>query len=168
MGVGTGSEIVHAFKYGGWQRAGAQIARRMARVSWPVDVVSERTATIAVPLAIPRERERGFNQSAVLSTELAAIWGIPAWNDAVVRTRSTRSQTELTPGERQGNVAGAFRVRPERQASLAGAHIILVDDVITTGATLRACSRALFHSGARIISYMTFGRAPASGDRIPK
>ncbi|MDQ3081221.1 MAG: ComF family protein, partial [Gemmatimonadota bacterium] len=80
--------------------------------------------------------------------------------------RPTLSQTELTPGERKGNVAGAFRVRRECAGSLAGAHIILVDDIVTTGATLRACSSALFHAGARTISYMTFGRAPASGDRI--
>jgi len=166
IGTGTGSEIVHAFKYDGWQRAGAQMAGRMSRVAWPLDVVRERTATVAVPLATQRERERGFNQSAILASELATIWRIPAWNHALLRSRPTVSQTELTPGERKGNVAGAFCVRPECGDSLTGAHIILVDDIVTTGATLRACSSALFHAGARTISYMTFGRAPASGDRI--
>ncbi len=166
IGTGTGSDIVHAFKYDGWRRAGAQMAHRMSRVAWPLDVVRERTATVAVPLARQRERERGFNQSAILASELAVIWGIPAWNHALLRSRPTLSQTELTPGERKGNVAGAFRVRRECAGSLAGAHIILVDDIVTTGATLRACSSALFHAGARTISYMTFGRAPASGDRI--
>lgn len=142
------------------------MARRMARLAWPVDVATERTATVAVPLASQRQRERGFNQSAILASELAGIWQIPAWNDALERSRATQSQTELTPGERKGNVAGAFLVRREWMASLIGAHIILIDDVVTTGATLRACSSALFHAGARTISYMTFGRAPASGDRI--
>lgn len=166
IGSGTGSDIVRAFKYDGWQRAGTQMSRRMSRVSWPFDVAAERTATVAVPLASQRQRERGFNQSAVLALALAEIWGIPAWNHALERSRPTRSQTELTPGERKGNVAGAFRARRECVASLADAHIILVDDIVTTGATLNACSSALFHAGARTISYMTFGRAPASGDRI--
>lgn len=167
VGAGTGSDIVHAFKYDGWQRAGAQMANRMARVGWPLDVSAERTATMAVPLAAQRQRERGYNQSEILAVELAAIWKIPSWNHTLERSRSTLSQTELTPGERKGNVAGAFQVRRESVGSLIGAHIVLVDDIVTTGATLRACSSALFLAGARTISYMTFGRAPASGDRIP-
>lgn len=166
IGAGTGSEIIHAFKYDGWQRSGEAIAARIGRLAWPEDVACERTATVAVPLERLRERERGFNQSEVIARELALIWRIPQWTRVLERARPTRSQTELTPEERKGNVAGAFRVRPECAEALAGAHIILVDDIITTGATLHACSRALFDAGARTISYATFGRAPAAGDRV--
>ena len=80
------------------------------------------------------------------------------------RTRSTVTQTRLTPGERRRNVSGAFRAVADRDG-LRGGHFILVDDVITTGATLIACAAALHAGGARILSFVTFGRAPAVGDR---
>ncbi len=70
----------------------------------------------------------------------------------------TASQTRLTPEQRLHNVAGAFRV-PADVARLRGLHVLLVDDVVTTAATLNACATALFDGGARIISYVTFGRA---------
>jgi ComF family protein len=165
MPGGTGAEIVHALKYGGWLRAGEEIALRMARLQWPIDVTEERTAVVPVPLGSSRERERGFNQSAVIAHRLADLWRIPCRVDLLTRSRATRSQTELTPGERLSNVAGAFRPRESGLNELAGAHFILVDDVITTGATLGACASALFEAGARTISYVTFGRAPAAGDR---
>jgi predicted amidophosphoribosyltransferase len=71
----------------------------------------------------------------------------------------------LTPEERRGNVSGAFRATQNARERLKGAHVVLVDDVITTGATLSECATTLFESGARIISIVTFGRAPAAGDR---
>lgn len=135
-------------------------------MSWPDDVVEERTALVPVPLASSRERERGYNQSALIAEALAARWKIPLWDDSLVRARVTRTQTELTPGERLSNVAGAFRVRDSALTKIAGAHIVLVDDVVTTGATLAACASALFEAGSRIISYVTFGRAAAAGDRV--
>ena len=162
---GTAGPIVHALKYDGWTATATGIAERMARLSWPADVVAERTALIPVPLARQRERERGFNQSAVLAAQLGALWRIPVWDSVIARGRSTRTQTRLTPSERAGNVAGAFHATAGARATLRGAHVILVDDVITTGSTLNACAETLFEAGARILSYVTFGRAPASGDR---
>jgi predicted amidophosphoribosyltransferase len=103
----------------------------------------------------------------VIGAELARLWGIPMWQDVVIRTRATRTQTELTPRERLSNVAGAFRVRENARAKVRGAHVVLVDDIVTTGATLTACAAALFDAGSRIISYVTFGRAAAAGDRLP-
>ena len=110
MHVGTGSAIVHALKYGGWHAVASEMATRMARLDWPPDVVEERAAILPVPLANARERERGFNQSERLATALAAHWKIPV-HDVLERTRSTRTQTRLTPDERLANVSGAFRVR---------------------------------------------------------
>jgi ComF family protein len=138
----------------------------MARVDWPLDVVDERAALVPVPLAAKREKQRGFNQSERLAAALAPRWGVPVWRDALSRTRYTETQTRLTPGERLRNVSGAFRVPPSARNLLRGAHVVLVDDVVTTAATLNACAAALCEGGARIVSFVTFGRAPALGDRL--
>lgn len=148
------------------------MADRLARLPWPADVVAERAALVPVPLSRVRERERGFNQAELIARPLAERWGIPLWNDVLVRTRVTRTQTRLTPGERSANVRDAFEVARVQNAvsangtrdRLSGLHLVLVDDVFTTGATLNACATALFNAGARTISYATFGRAHASGD----
>ena len=161
---GTGGEIVHALKYHGWEAAADGMADRMARVAWPQDVISERAVVVPVPLSATRLRERGFNQSALLARRVAARWTLPYAAETLVRTRSTSSQTRLTPGERLGNVAGAFRVTDEARESLRGRHVMLIDDVVTTAATLNACAAALFAAGARIVSYVTFGRARTAGD----
>jgi ComF family protein len=115
-------------------------------------------------VAADRARERGYNQSALLADALARRWRIPVWPHAVQRVKATGTQTRLTPGERRRNVCGAFRAAPA-ECSFRGAHLVLVDDVITTGATLNECATALYGAGARIVSYVTFGRAPAVGDR---
>jgi ComF family protein len=141
------------------------MAERMARLAWPADVIAERTALVPVPLARTRQRERGFNQSTLLAAELASHWRLPVWASVIERARSTQTQTRLTPAERSSNVAGAFRATHGAHSTLRGAHVVLVDDVVTTAATLNACADALFAAGARILSYVTFGRAPASGDR---
>lgn len=164
MDDGTGAEIVHQLKYGGWHALAEGMATRMARVTWPEDVVRERTALVPVPLASERQRDRGFNQSERLAATLALAWDIPVWNDLLVRTRSTGTQTRLTPEERRHNVSGAFRAVSTARPRLCGAHLVLVDDVVTTGATLVECASALIDGGARITSFVTFGRARASGD----
>ena len=95
---------------------------------------------------------------------LGVAWGIPVRDDLLCRTRATVTQTRLTPGERRRNVSHAFRANGDR-SFLRGLHLMLVDDVVTTAATLNACAAALHDGGARILSFVTFGRAPAVGDR---
>ena len=163
MPEGIGGELVHALKYDGWHALAVGMGARIARLPWPADVTDERTAFVPVPLSARRERERGFNQSAKLADAIAAHLGVPAWHDVLVRTTFTSSQTRLTPEERLRNVSGAFRVAGD-PARLRGAHLVLVDDVVTTAATLNACAAALFAGGTRIISYVTFGRARLPGD----
>ncbi len=162
---GVGGRVVHALKYDGWTIVAGEMAERMARLAWPSDVVAERAALVPVPLARRRLRERGYNQSLLLARELSARSGIPVWEGCVERARETRTQTRLTPGERLGNVSNAFRVAAIARERLRGTHLVLVDDVVTTGATLDACAAALFEGGTRILSYVTFGRAPTAGDR---
>jgi ComF family protein len=156
---GTGGAIVHGLKYEDWPGAAPALARRMAELTWPLDVVEERRALIPVPLAASRLRERGYNQSTLLAGSLGLHWGVPVWDDVLRRTRATRAQARLTPGERSRNVAGAFRVEESARPRLRGAHVVLVDDVVTTAATLNACAAALMAGGARVVSFVTFGRA---------
>jgi ComF family protein len=164
--TGRALAIVHALKYDGWERVAMGMAIRMSRLAWPDDVVRERAAVVAVPLSSTRKRERGFNQSERIASALAVHWSVPVWNDVLMRGRHTATQTRLTPGERRRNVSGAFCTPPGVRERLRGAHVVIVDDVVTTAATLNACAAALHDGGARIISYVTFGRAPALGDRI--
>ena len=156
---------MHALKYHEWQSAADGIAGRIARLTWPVDVLAERAGLVPVPLAPVRERERGFNQAQLIADALAVHWHIPVWSHLLQRKRATKTQTRLTPGERSANVHRAFSVCDGMSESVRGRHLVLVDDVITTGATLNACAAALFDAGARTISYATFGRARASGDK---
>jgi len=162
---GLGGRLVHSFKYDGWHALAYGMASRMSRLAWPSDVVAERSALVPVPLSARRERERGFNQSARLADALGAHLALDVWH-ALTRTRFSSSQTRLTPEERLRNVSGAFRVAGD-PARLRGAHLVLVDDVVTTAATLNACAAALFAAGTRIISYVTFGRARLPGDAPP-
>ena len=165
MDTGTGGAIVHALKYGGWPAVAEPMARRMARLAFPTDVTAERTALVPLPLSRTRERERGYNQAEQLATALAPHWHLPVWRTVLHRTRETQSQVRLTPSERASNVSRAFATSAEAGRLLPGAHVVLVDDVITTAASLNAAAKALTDGGARIISYITFGRAPDPGDR---
>ncbi len=160
----TAAGIVHALKYDGWSGVARELAAQMARLSWPRDVLSERGCVVPIPLAPTRERERGYNQSALLAEALSERWQLPVEHHALERSRSTPSQTRLTPDQRRINVAGAFRAREPARCRLNGAHVVIVDDVVTTGATLAAAAAALLEGGARIVSAVTFGRAPATGD----
>jgi ComF family protein len=161
--VGLG--VVHALKYQGWYRVGAEMAARMARLAWPEDVATERRALVSVPLSTKRYRERGYNQTAKLASELSRRWKIPVWDQVLTRVRHTETQTRLTPGDRLRNVSSAFRAPASARNVLRGAHVMIVDDVVTTAATLNACAAALCDGCARIVSFVTFGRAPALGDR---
>ncbi len=166
MDQGSGAAFVHALKYSGWSRVAAPMARYMARLAFPDDVVRERSALVPLPLSAARQRERGYNQAEHLARELSRRWHVPMWPDVIRRTRDTKSQVQLTPSQRAGNVSHAFAAIESARTRLYGSHVILVDDVITTAASLNAAAQALADGGTRIISYITFGRAPDPGDRI--
>ena len=166
MTGGTGAEFVHALKYSGWHVLARPMAERMSRLDG-LRIASERAVLVPVPLARTRERERGYNQSDLLARVIGRCWSIPVWSSALERTRQTPTQTALTPQQRLANVAGAFSVMGAYRARVRGAHLILVDDVITTGATMNACAAAMFAAGVRSVAYVTFGRARAPGDAPP-
>ena len=155
---GVGEEVVHALKYRGWEAAAAPMAARMARMEFPADVEREAGIVIPVPTSTARRRERGYNQAELLARALAAATGRAHDPRLLVRTRATATQTALHPGERRANVARAFAVPAGLAAELYGEHVIVVDDVWTTGATALACVQALLEAGARVASVATFAR----------
>ncbi len=142
---------VHALKYDGWSRVADLMAVRLL----PLLAVSPPSALVPVPLAPRRERQRGYNQAAVLAAALGERSGWPvraAWGR---RVRDTRTQTALTPEERRANIAGAFVPGPVA----AGARVLLVDDVFTTGSTLAELAATLLEAGAGAVEAVTFARA---------
>jgi predicted amidophosphoribosyltransferase len=156
---GPARALVHALKYGGWSGVAPALAARMAALPLPLEVEEEVGLVVAVPLGRARMRERGYNQAAPLAADVARRKG---WRDEpglLVRARSTARQATLHPAERRANVAGAFSVPAALRPSLCGEHVLIVDDVWTTGATALACVEALLAAGARAASAITFARA---------
>lgn len=111
---------------------------------------------VPVPLYPKRERERGFNQSALLAEQLARRIGIPFRRRLLWRVKPTETQTHLTAAQRAHNVKGVFSVPWPR--GLRGARVVLVDDVMTTGATVNECARALKAAGAAAVLVLTVAR----------
>jgi len=171
---GPARNLVHALKYGGWRAAAPVLAERIAAAA-PARLRSV-AALVPVPLGRARERERGYNQAALLAEALGRIAGVPVLAGALRRARETRSQTRLSPAERRRNVTGAFvagadAARAPRGAAgtregsprLDGLAVALVDDVLTTGATLGAAAAALATLGPATIGALTFARATVPG-----
>ena len=105
---------------------------------------------------------RRFNQSGALARTIERQTGVPVAPDALRRVRPTQQQVGLTKSERARNVQGAFKVAPEKRAIVEGRHVIVVDDVLTSGATLDACARALLRAGARQVDVLVFARVVES------
>jgi len=150
--------LVHELKYRGWHALAPFMARRMADVPLPGDVAGEARLVVPVPTTAIRLRERGYNQADLLARAFARASGRAAIAP-LRRGVGASSQTGLLPAARLANVAGAFALAEESAADIAGEHVLLVDDVLTTGATVIACSEALVAGGARCVTVVTFARA---------
>jgi ComF family protein len=118
------------------------------------DLLAEADLIVPVPLHRWRLLTRRFNQAAMLAAEVSRLSGVPARMQLLERTRRTPPQVGRTRDQRQRNVQGAFRVRAGAGAEVEGQRIVLVDDVMTTGATLGACARALKRAGAERIDVL--------------
>ncbi len=139
--------IVHHLKYRNKKSLAQRLGRMMAEA---VERSPELDAVIPVPLHSARRRERGYNQSELLSAEVGQNLGLPVLKNALKRIKNTPSQTGLDREQRIQNVKGAFRARDS--STILGKRVLLVDDVTTTGATLEACGEALALAGAGKIS----------------
>ncbi len=157
--AGSAAAIVHALKYGGWSGIAEEMGAHMAVQRFAPAIEAELRAVVPVPLSPVRLRERGFNQAELLARAVARRRGQALLCDVLVRDRHTRRQTRLSLRERQANVAGAFHVPSNQRERLRDAHLLLVDDVLTTASTAQACVRALCRAGARAVSVLTFARA---------
>ena len=138
--------LVHRLKFADRQDL------RLLCVRWLHDAARDLLPGIDVIVPVPLSRLRlllrHFNQAALLASELSRETAVPMDPLLLKRIRSTRSQVGLTRDQRRGNVAGAFGVPPRHRPSLKGRSVLLIDDVITTGATVDACARALKRAGA--------------------
>ncbi len=149
-------DLVHCLKYGDRLDLAAPLARMMVRAG--NELLAEAHVLVPVPLHALRLWRRRFNQAALLTQAIGRASGVPVRTDVLVRTRATVSQVALSRKDRRANVAGAFAVPPAKALAVAGLRVLLVDDVLTTGATLDACARALRHAGASHVDVLTFAR----------
>jgi ComF family protein len=114
---------------------------------------------VPVPLYASRLWSRRFNQSAMLAHAVGRLTRVSVDCFVLKRVRRTASQVGLSPDQRRRNVAGAFKVPPERRGHVKGKAIVVIDDVITTGATAEACARALKRAGASRVDVLALARA---------
>ena len=147
---------IHRFKY----RAEIFMAPHLAAFLLEVcrrHKLSERIdCVVPVPLHPTRFRERNFNQAELLGREIAAYFSLPVLNRILIRLRNTPSQTGLSGKERLANVSDAFQVK--KPSAFKGRRCLLVDDVLTTGATLNACRKLLLSAGAEEVYGLTLAR----------
>jgi ComF family protein len=150
---------VHALKYRRRRRVAGALADALADA---LPGAPPGDALVPVPLHAGRLAERGFNQSEELARRLSARWQLPLRSEGLARARDTGHQAGLARRERLGNVAGAF---VWRASGPPPARVILVDDVLTTGATLAACAAALRAAGAREVRAVALARSLAPAVR---
>jgi ComF family protein len=145
-------ELIHLFKYGGVRPLAGTFGKFLAQA-----LPRETSFDVIVPMPLHwfKQWQRGFNQSDVLAREIGKKWSVPVRN-VIRRKKATRPQAGLTNAKRRANVSGAFRI--PRGRSLAGMRVLLVDDVVTTGATASACARVLKRAGAAHVALLALAR----------
>lgn len=151
--------LVHGLKYRGWIGLAEPMAERMAGVRLPAETEAEIEVLVSVPTTASRVRQRGFDQAARLAGLIAGARGVPYAANVLVRRARSGSQTALHPDGRRANVAGVFTANARNAGPVLARHVLLVDDVWTTGSTALACSDELLRVGARAVTVLTFARA---------
>lgn len=159
--AGAAQRLVRALKYGGW----AQLADFMAEQMATLPALTQATATaspagvglVPVPTLVSRRRRRGYNQAELIARGLSRRLGHRLC-DGLERTGARASQVSLQAEERAANVEGSFRPGPDASSLAALSHIVLVDDVLTTGATLCEATRVLAELGVQTVIAVTFAR----------
>jgi ComF family protein len=149
--------LAHRLKYYDRLDLAEPMGRWMARAG--ADILGEADILAPIPLHRLRLAARRFNQSASLAQVVSRESGVPLETMALMRVKATTPQVGLSRAQRAANLAGAFRVDPERAARFDGRNVVLVDDVLTTGATANVAARALLKAGAARVDLLVFARA---------
>lgn len=152
-------KLVQGFKYSDRLELAPMMGQWMARAGR--ELLAEADVLTPVPLHWRRQWARRFNQSAALAGAISALSFVPVAHGSLKRVRATPQQVGLSKTERADNVQGAFRVPAEHRADIAGRRVVLIDDVLTSGATVDACARALLRAGAAHIDVLVFARVVA-------
>lgn len=151
---GTARELVHRLKYGDAVHLADPMGRMMARAGH--ELLDAEALLLPVPLHRGRLWRRRFNQSALLAKAVGRVSGATVAPLALERVKATRPQVGLTAAQRADNLAGAFAVSPAGRALIRGRRVVLVDDVVTTGATLDRLARLARRAGATAVDAVTF------------
>jgi len=122
------------------------------------EILAGADALVPVPLHWRRLWARRFNQSAALAATVSAASNVPMAHTALKRVKATAQQVGLSRADRAANVQGAFRVPEEGRGEVAGRRLVVVDDVLTSGATVEGCARALLRAGAANVDVLVFAR----------
>ena len=149
---------MHALKYEGWAELAVEMGRAMARIELPEGASDQDAVVVPVPTTVKRVSQRGYNQAELLARSFSEGVGRPLVR-ALQRARDGTTQVALHPSERRANVKGAFVPKPDLDRSLKGVHVVLVDDVLTTGSTAVAAAGALDEMGVSGVTLVTFARA---------
>lgn len=158
---GSTANVIYRLKYGNSPRLGEELGAFIATELQPTGFFDGITALVPVPLARRRLRQRGYNQSLLLARGISSVTHLPVVDRAIERLHFHESQTKKNYSERQKNVDAAFSlVRPEL---LSGQHVLLIDDVITTGATLVACGQQVAKAQPASINVLSWGIAGGKG-----
>ncbi|RTL53751.1 MAG: ComF family protein [Bradyrhizobiaceae bacterium] len=156
--------LVHALKYQDRTDLAPAMGRWMAHAGR--ELLGEADALVPVPLHWKRSWSRRYNQSGALARAIEKQSGVPVNMESLGRVRPTHQQVGLSRTERAANVQGAFKVAKEKKSHVAGKRLVLVDDVLTSGATVDACARALLRGGAASVDVLVFARV-VEGFRTP-
>ena len=148
--------LVHALKYQDRTDLAPAMGRWMARAGQ--ELLGEADVLVPVPLHWRRGWSRRYNQSGALARVISRQSGVKLASEALRRVRATEQQIGLSRTQRASNVQGAFKVAPERTAEIEGRRVVLVDDVLTSGATTDACARALLRAKAAQVDVLVFAR----------
>ena len=153
--------LVHALKYGDRLDLAPMMGRWVAQAGR--ELLADADALVPVPLHWRRQWARRFNQSAMLAATISAASGVPIAAGALKRVKATVQQVGLSRAERGDNIQGAFRVLETGKAAVAGRRLVLIDDVLTSGATVEGCARALLRAGAANVDVLIFARVAEPG-----
>jgi ComF family protein len=155
------ASLIHHLKYRGRRRVADRLGRLMARVVLSDPGFRACDGLVPVPLRPEKELERGYNPAELLGDRVSSIVGIPLLDGILLKTRKTRSQTEIKPAERISNPSGSFGVLDHGE--VAGKCLLIIDDVMTSGSTLAAAAGALLAAGSCGVFALTAARTPSRG-----